>query len=105
MDWLIIQDNNTQLQKQEEDTSSLLLDIINQKLNDKDLWNVYEFLAENLIDVVINAKSPDVKWQLHKDYWEVNRALWTLHKIINPKVWQKNINIWFFTPPVWPLKH
>jgi hypothetical protein len=29
-----------------------------------------------------------------------------LHKILNPKIWQSNINIWFFTPPwSWPLKY
>lgn len=82
-----------------EDSWSDLKKVVNKKLKEKWLWDLNDFLTELLIDVAINAKSPDIKWNLHKDYWEINRAIMTLHKIANPKIWQTNVNVWFFTPP------
>lgn len=96
-DLVHIEEWNNQLATKED--SNELKTLLDDKLKKQWLWNLNEFLADNLIDVVINAKSPDIKWNLHKDYGEVNRALNTLHKIANPKVWQNNINIWLFTPP------
>lgn len=79
--------------------------VLDKKLEARGLTDLNDFIAEQLIDVVINAKSPDIHGDLHKDYWEVNRALATLHKIANPKVGQSNINIWLFAPQSWPLKY
>jgi hypothetical protein len=93
-----IQVINTWLTKP-EDSWTELKNVVNQKLKEKWLWDINTFLTELLIDVAINAESPDVKGNLHKDYWEINKAINTLHKIANPKIGQTNVNVWFFTPP------
>ena len=94
---IILAETNNQLMKTDDATK--LKQVVDKKLKEKWLWDLNNFIAEVLIDVAINAKSPDIKWELHKDYWEVNRAIATLHKIANPKIWQTNFNVWFFTPP------
>ena len=82
-----------------EDSWSELKKVVNQKLKEKWLWDINTFLTDLLIDVALNAESPDIKWNMHRDYWEINRAINTLHKIANPKIGQTNVNFWFFTPP------
>lgn len=78
--------------------------VLDQKLKAMGKKDLNDFIADNLIDVVVNAKSPDVHGDLHKDYGEINRALATLHKIANPKVGQHNVNV-LFAPQTWPLKY
>ena len=99
--------NNTSLQNENnDDINKLMLDAVNRELA-KEWKNIYDFVAELFIDTAKNAKAPDVKWNLHTDYWNKNRAAENLMKIINPKAWGKNINVGLFvSPPAWkPLNH
>lgn len=90
--------NNSTL-SQPKDNSELLKEALREEL--ELLWekDIYRFVAKNYINTIKEAMASDVKWNLQIDYSTRLRANEWLHKIINPKLWQKSINIGLFTPP------
>ena len=90
----------TNMTKQETKQEEIMSKAIQKALINKWINLTPEmFLAENIVDVVLNAESPDIKGNMHKDFTEINRALFLMHKALTPQKWGSAVNIAFFTPP------
>jgi hypothetical protein len=78
---------------------------LQELLEEKWEWTLERYLAKWLVRITKEAMKPDIHGDMYEDFEVKLKAFNTLHKILNPKIGQSNINLWFFNAPQWPLKY